>query len=241
MPAAIILVQTQHPGNLGAVARVMMNMGFADLRLVRPQIEATHPEALERALKAKTILQNAKLYTSLKEAIGNATLVVGTTSKIRSTPLNWISLPHMHDRLDITIHENVALVFGQEESGLGNAEIQLCDWVIKIPTSDTFDSLNLSHAVVLVLYEFKRLQLIQNGTFVKKKLATSEQMEFFYSHLEKALLSLNFLDKQNPQRIMRDLRNIFAKATVNEREVSILHGICQQILHKEHIQKITSK
>lgn len=239
MMANIILVQPQHPGNLGAVARAMMNMGFADLRLVQPQIAPTHPKALERALKAKTILQNAKLYASLREAIGDATLVVGTTSKIRSTPLNWISLPHIHDRVDFTTHENVALVFGQEESGLGNTEIQLCDWVIKIPASDTFDSLNLSHAVILVLYEFKRLQLRQNGIFVKKKSATSAQKEFFYTHLEEALLSLNFLDAQNPQRIMRDLRNIFAKAMLNEREVNILHGICQQILNKDHIQKIT--
>lgn len=235
---SVILVQPQTSGNIGAVARAMKNMGFYDLRLVDPQAHHLNRECLERAMEAQPIVKKAKLFLSLKEAAGDCHHVLGTSRKKRSRTVPFQTLQQFsRDFLKKIDSQKIALVFGREDRGLTNEEVQICDSVIEIPTSKEFPSLNLSHAVIIVLYEiFMTLSGIREHTSVSKKddisMASALQKEAFFDHLRKALLSIDFLHRNNPERIMRDLRNIFNRAALDEREVTILRGICRQMMNK---------
>lgn len=233
----IILVQTQISGNLGAVARTMMNLGFSDLHLVNPLANHLNRESMERAVHARGILESCTVHLSLREAIADCEVVVGTSRKRRkSQPITFNPLEFaQHHQKRGSLNNKMAFVFGPEDRGLENEDIALCDALIDIPTADAFPSLNLSHAVAIVLYA------VYSQTLVDEKLvpaieevSTKEEREEFYDHLHEALDILEYHNPQNPQLIMRDLKNIFNRCDLNQREVRILRGICRQIMNKIH-------
>lgn len=225
---AIVLVGTQSPGNIGMVCRAMKNMGLSDLRLVNP-CQVDHPEAAKFAVSAKDLLESAKIFTSLEEAIADCEHSVATTRR-HGKYRNEISTPdQIVERFaGCAPKSRLALVFGREDSGLTTDEVALCRWQATIPTADEYGSLNLSQAVLIFCYEFqKTISPKEEGE--GRQLAGTSSLEPFYTHMERTLLRIGYLNPQNPEHMMRTMRRIFARSELDEREVASLRGLLSQI------------
>jgi tRNA/rRNA methyltransferase len=221
---SIVLVETKAPANIGAVARSMMNMGLHRLVLVDPARDS-HGEALRLAAGAGKILETAVTCSSLSDVVRDQGLVIGT-SRHRGRLRRNIRAPrdmaaHVLPLLD---RNTVSVVFGNEVNGLKQEDLALCHEFISIPSSDEFPSLNLSHAVMIVAYELF-LASLGPPVPVELDLASGEDREQFYGHLQTILEKIGFLDRDHPERIMFSLRQMFGRARLETRDVSILRGI----------------
>lgn len=226
----LILVETSHPGNIGAVARAMKNMGMDQLRLVNPKL-FPHADATARASGADDVLRSAQVYSSLQEAIADCQIVFGASARDRT-----ISWPSMTARecaenfvKPVHTHETVGLVLGRENSGLKNHELDLCHYLLRIPCNQEYSSLNLAAAAQVICYE---LFIASNqqpsssiGDIGEEALASSEQMESFYQHLLETMADIGFLHPERSKSIMRRLRRLFNRSQLDTKEVDILRGI----------------
>jgi tRNA (cytidine32/uridine32-2'-O)-methyltransferase len=229
----VVLVGTLHSGNIGSAARAMKNMGLSRLYLVAPA-EFPHREATYRAVQATDVLESAVVTTTLAEAVADCSLVIGTSARERR-----IQLPQLGPRelgpLCLLEHggEEVALVFGREDSGLSNEELRLCHWHVHVPTSASYSSLNLAAAVQLLCYELRMCALETNGVPAPpawdEPLATVEGMERFYEHLERTLTDIGFLDPAAPRQLMVRLRRLFNRVQLDQMELNILRGMLTEI------------
>ncbi len=227
----IVLVKTYHPGNIGAAARAMKNMGLTRLYLVEPN-DFPSFEASQRASSASDILENAVVVDNLQAALEGCTLTVGTTARLRA--VKW---PQVDSRecgellIKESQHHEVALVFGRERTGLHNEELELCQYLVNIPTGEAYTSLNVAQAVQVLCYEILMASRIDEAApevVIKDEkdiLATNDQLEGMYNHYQDALTDMNFFGKRNPEHIMRKLRCLYGKARPTQREVQILRGI----------------
>ncbi len=230
MGIRIVLVGTTHPGNIGAVARAMKNMGLDDLALVTPRY-FPHPDATARASGADDLLSNARVVDTLADAVEDCIFVAGASARSRS--INWPCLD-ARDAASRAIAEssrgNVALVFGPEKSGLSNEDLDHCQALLSIPTNPDFSSLNLAMAVQVVTYEIRAQQASRPEPFESDvPPATSGAMEHFFRELETLLLGTGFLDPDNPRHLMRRLRRLFVRAEPDQNEINILNGILTSI------------
>ena len=234
MSIRIVLVGTTHPGNIGAVARAMKNMGLAELVLVEPRY-FPHDEATARASGADDVLQGARVVASLPDAIADCVYVAGASA--RSRAIGWPCLDARdaaHRLLDESAGGNVAAVFGPEKSGLSNADLDLCDTLLSIPSNPDFSSLNLAMAVQIVCYEIRAAQAGNRPEYEPDApLPTSADLEHFYAHLEKVLRNIDFLDPDNPRHLMRRLRRLFVRARPDQNELNILRGFLSAV-DREH-------
>lgn len=227
MSVRIILVGTTHPGNIGAVARAMKNMGLHDLLLVSPRY-FPHAEATVRASGADDILATARVVDTLDEALGDCLYVAGASA--RSRTIGWPSmLPReCASRLIVESQKGaVAAVFGPEKAGLTNADLDRCHTLLTIPADPGFSSLNLAMAVQILTYEL-RLAAIENpqpGPNSNERLASGEELQYFFTHLEQVLSVSGFLDLDNPRLLMRRLRRLCMRAEPDKSEINILRGI----------------
>lgn len=227
----IVLVSTQHPGNIGAVARAMMTMGLEQLVLVRPE-RYPHPQARAQSSGAIGILENARVVGTLEEAVSDCAWVVGASARQRhlgDEPLApWDLAPRA---LSAAAQAPVALLFGAERTGLTNEEIERCHAVCMIPANPRYSSLNIAQAVQVLCYELRRAALPEAPKVSSKHEhpnyapPTSEEMEHFYEHLQRLLLSTGFLDPANPRLLMRRLRQYFNRSNPDRNELNILRGI----------------
>ncbi|MDO8520225.1 MAG: RNA methyltransferase [Deltaproteobacteria bacterium] len=231
MNPLVVLVGTKISGNIGAVARGMKNMGFVQLSLADPAANHLNREALDRAMEGRSILQEAKVYPGLKEAVAECQHVVGTSGKLRNSPVPLITPRELAAKWGSAPDQHWAIVFGPEDTGLKNEDLILCDTLISIPTAPEFPSLNISHAVMIVLYELLLSGANEEGR-ESKKIITADQRESLFAHWQEALLSIGFLDPKNPARIMDDIRHILNRAELDLRETDILRGIARQILNR---------
>ena len=231
MTLRIVLVGTTHPGNIGAVARAMKNMGLSDLRLVRPKY-FPHEEATARASGASDILEQAKVSDTLAEALEGCVYVAGASA--RSRTINWPCMGP-RDCAERMIMERangpVACVFGPEKTGLHNDDLDLCHTLLTIPTDPGFSSLNLAMAVQVVTYELRVASMLDDGPVfdVEAPPASSDEMERVYTHLEQVLRDIEFLDPDNPRHLMRRMRRLFIRARPDKNEINILRGILSAI------------
>jgi tRNA (cytidine32/uridine32-2'-O)-methyltransferase len=235
----IVLVNTSHPGNIGAAARAMKNMGLSSLYLVEPK---EHPtlEAYRRSVGAIDVLDNAVVVDDLHQAISGCVWVAGTSARLRT--IEWpIFEPRqcVQQCVEYLDQGEVAIVFGRENSGLTNDEMEKCNALLHIPTNPEYSSLNLAAAVQVVCYEF-RLALINEKSAKSKSnkhredaLANSDQLDGLYKHLHEALDSLGFFGTNNPNVVMRRLKGLFNRADTTQREVGIVRGICSAIQGKK--------
>jgi len=227
---SVVMVQTSHPGNIGAAARAMRNMGLRHLSLVAP---ATFPseEASARASGADDVLETASVFPDLAAAVADCRLVIGASARLRSVP--WpVLTPREAAGLAASSARDVpvALVFGRESSGLSNDELDLCTHLVHIPTAADFSSLNVAMAIQVVAYEL-RLACLATGdasadappAIVAQ--ASVSEMEGLFAHLEQALDDIGFIDARRSQKLMRRLRRLFHRAAPNPEEVNILRGI----------------
>lgn len=233
----IVLVEPQHPGNVGAAARALKNMGLSKMSLVSPQ-HYPHPEASALAAGAADVLTAAQVYPTLYSAISDCARVVGTTARSRYlshsvyTPREWTA------RLQAKpVSGAIAILFGRERVGLTNAELDYCQELIAIPTSREYSSLNLAQAVQVMCYE---LHLAATEEARNKVLAAPRhavlqgEMERFYAHLEETLVSTGFLDPENPRLLMRRLRRLFGRLDPDADEINILRGILNSFRNHRH-------
>jgi len=224
---SVVLVETQSAGNIGSVARAMKNMGLSRLVLVNPQTALTD-EARHLACGADDILENAQRVETLREGLAAFHFSVGASSRL----VDWIPTvlrpSELASRLtEFSSEQRVALVFGPERTGLTNEHLQHCQWLTTIPTDPEFDSMNLAHAVAIVAYEVREQFSAQPvGRALQR--ADLHQVEEFADDLQRCLDDIGFLSQQNPQQVMFTLRQMLARACLEERDVSILRGILRQ-------------
>ncbi len=229
----IVLTRTSHPGNIGATARAMKNMGLTDLALVDP-LHFPNAEATARASGADDLLMRAGVFQSLDDAIAECRLVLGASARERSLP--WPMTDAREGAVRATResrHGGVAIVFGNEQSGLSNEELDRCQALLHIPANPEYSSLNLAQAVQVVCYELMMAGRKASGekvtTVREQPLARSDDLERFFTHLEALLIRVQFLDPDNPRHLMRRLRRLYARAEADENEVNILRGILSHI------------
>jgi tRNA (cytidine32/uridine32-2'-O)-methyltransferase len=231
MSIRIVLVGTTHPGNIGAVARAMKNMGVSDLVLVNPRY-FPHADATARASGATDILESTKVVTTLADALIDCVYVAGASA--RSRTINWPTMG-VRDCAERLLMESkqgkVAAVFGPEKSGLHNDDLDLCHTLLTIPTDPGFSSLNLAMAVQILTYELRAGGTIDRGAGFESEAppASGEEMERFYTHLERVLQDIRFLNPENPRYLMRRLRRLYIRARPDKNEANILRGILTAI------------
>jgi TrmH family RNA methyltransferase len=226
----IVLVETTHPGNIGAAARSMKSMGFINLHLVQPKY-FPHAEATARAAGADDILENARLHDSLSAALKDCVMVFGTSARLRNLSCPVVDPDEaVVEILDFADNGSpLAIVFGRESSGMTNEELDRCNKMIIIPTSDNFSSLNLASAVQIMCYELFKAITVDIDRFKQMKgrveTVTNEELNKFYEHLQECLLEIGFLDPDRPRKLMRRLKQLFNRAVLDQNEYNILRGI----------------
>ncbi len=222
----IVLVQPSHPGNIGAAARAMKNSGLTDLRLVSPLL-FPHADASARAAGAEDILDRTVVVATLEAALADCQIAVGTSARRRTIPLAPLAPTEAACRLlDAGRRGPVALVFGRERTGLTNAELDRCQYLVTIPADAQFSSLNLAGAVQVLGYElFKAAGAGAAPGAVPAELASRAQLHHFYEHLEKVLIELEFLNPEAPRKLMRRVMRLIDRATPDTNEINILEGV----------------
>jgi len=224
----VVLVEPQHPGNVGMVCRAMKNMGLTRLRVVKG-CRIDHPDAVKFAVSAKDLIGRAERFETLAEALADIEVSIATTRRHGKYRQEIMTAAEAADRLlpHLGAHR-AALVFGREDSGLTTEEVSLCRWNATIPTGDDYGSLNLAQAVLIFGYElFSRSSSV---TFRDERLlAGGGELETCFRQMEEVFLKIGFLNPQNPDHIMRSMRRIFFRAELDSREVAILRGLLTQV------------
>ncbi|MES9987696.1 MAG: RNA methyltransferase [Candidatus Thiodiazotropha endolucinida] len=235
----IVLVDTSHPGNIGAAARAMKNMSLRQLHLVTPQ-HYPHQEATSRASGADDLLNNARVAGSLDEALTRCRLVVGTSARTRS--IDWPIVTPREAAAKLVQEArsgDVALVFGRERSGLTNSELDRCTFLVHIPTNEDYSSLNLGAAVQILAYEIYLAQ--QQDPTVKsdsqRDLATADMLQGFHEHLAQALDDIGFTDPRQSQKLLRRLRSLFQRARPDKDEINIMRGILSAMQGRKSMRR----
>lgn len=235
----IILVDTSHPGNIGAVARAMKTMGFSDLRLVNPRFDdaLTNPDAIAFASGAQDILASAKVVDKIEDALVDCHFVAAVSARLREFSPPVIAPREFADKVVNTMTQQVALVFGSERYGLPNEIVMNSNVLINVPANPEYSSLNLAQAVQILAYECRMSALAETMHLMPKseigfqgELASLEQIDGMYQHLEQALVKIDFLDPQNPKKLMPRLKRLFSRAQLEVEEVNIMRGISKRIL-----------
>jgi TrmH family RNA methyltransferase len=243
----IVLVATSHPGNIGATARAMKTMGLADLALVAPK-HFPSDDATARAAGADDVLESARVCATLPDAVADCGLVYGASARLRT-----VQVPVVDPRecaaavvraasvgegaraaAEAPAANRAAIVFGNEQSGLSNAELARCGALVHVPTNPAFSSLNLGMAVQVICYELRMawLEAAARSTVSQPRetrLATAEELEHFHEHLETLLTDTGFLHPNHQKQIKLKLRRVFHRAELDHNEISILRGMLTSI------------
>ena len=224
----VVLSRTSHPGNIGAAARAMKNMGLRDLWLVAPEVFPDEV-ATARASGAADLLESARVVDTLQEALADTVFSAALTARRRE-----LSLPRMQARdaaRELVARSEdgiVALVFGNETSGMTNEEVGLCSLPVTIPTDPEFSSLNLGAAVQVLSYELRMAAFGEAAaapTDVQGEPATHVDFEGFMAHLERVVTASGFHDPANPKRLLPRMRRLFNRVRLEKEEVAILRGM----------------
>ncbi len=258
---SVVLVNPSHAGNIGAAARAMRVMGLRSLALVAPRHPqaASHPDAIAFASGATDVLAAAREFPTLEAALADTHLAVAVSAATRefaAAPIPpWALGPRVLAALAADAGLRVALVFGNERTGLSIAQVQRCAMVVSIPGEPDYHSLNLAQAVQVLAWELRRAALGVSGAQPASvgtpeaasadaadpalvalpepdagPPATHEQLERFHAHFEQALIAVGFLDPATPRKLMPRMRRLFARAGLRAEEVDLLRGVCKQML-----------
>jgi TrmH family RNA methyltransferase len=210
----------------------MHNMSIANLVLVEPKCSIGEI-GYARASGANVILDNRRIAASLQEAVKDCSLVIASSARIRSLPWPEMTPQQTAEKIhDLDAQTRVALVFGREHSGLTNAELQLCHYMVNIPANSEFSSLNVAAAILVLVYEIYKVNL--NPAAVRQPVAqecaaTSHEIEGYFQHLEQVLTTTQFLNTENPGLLMQRLRRLYQRLELTKIEVNILRGILSSV------------
>jgi len=221
---AIVLVSPKTPGNIGSAARAMLNMGARDLRLVAPRCDYLDSQAVAMAVHAADLLRGARVYPTLREALADRDLSVGTSARLRAD----LPSPRHPSQVRPLVRAAAApaLVFGPEETGLVNSDLEQCQVTVRVPTGD-YASLNLAQAVLLVCYEF--LQAQDDVPDPTRKTATREEMEAMYSHLHETMHLIGYTDAVRARHTLRLWRAMLDRSLMSSAESRLFRGLLRQV------------
>ncbi|MCI4566905.1 RNA methyltransferase [Lysobacter sp. CFH 32150] len=231
----IVLVGTQHPGNIGAAARAMKTMGLLRLVLVAPEKTPDDRDAMAMAAGADDLIAAAPVFATLAEAVADCRLVLGCTARNRRVQLEQLS-PREAAAQAVAVagSDEVALVFGRERTGLDNDELQLCHAAVHIPSDPAFSSLNLAAAVQVLSYELRTTALAAarspgtppvTATPAREGAASHAELEGFFGQLADTLDAIDFHKGRAPESAMRKLRRLYLRAGLDSAEVRLLRGV----------------
>ncbi len=236
----IVLSHTSHPGNIGSTARAMKTMGLSRLTLVNPK---TFPdeEAYRLSSGATDVLDKAKVVNDFDTAIASSGLVIGTSARKRSLSQQLLTPRQLADLIRNDYQgQEVSIVFGRENFGMSNEELERCDYHVVIPANPEYSSLNLGAAVQLISYELRvgSLEQLEQVTVTPNKksqyeLATKEEVEGLVQHWEQASLMTEFLDPENPGKLMSRMRRLFNRSRLEKTEVNILRGFLKSVIKQK--------
>ncbi len=231
----IVMINTSHPGNIGAAARAMRVMGLYNLTLVSPK-KFPSQEAIALASGALDVLENAEVTETLTEALKDCHYVFGTSARSRHLHKEEKSIEAGVSQIQKIITTNpmvkIAILFGTERTGLTNEEVDLCHSLFYIPTENNYNSLNIAAAIQIVAYELRRqnikddrLNRVKKRHYEGELPATEAAFEGLIQHIEQLLIKTQFLDPQNPKQLIRKIRHLYKKAELTQEEINILRGV----------------
>lgn len=221
----IVLINTFHPGNIGAAARALKTMGLSQLYLVNPH-SFPHPDAESRAAGGKIALDNAVVVETLEEAIQDCSLVIGTSARNRSFPWPQLDPRSCAEKVRVeSTQAQVAIVFGRERMGMHNDELMQCNFHVAIPSDPACPVLNIAAAVQVIGYEIWLAHQQESVADEGLEYPSNAELNHFYAHLEQALTEINFIIPQHPGNLMTKLRRFFNRARPEKKELNMLRGI----------------
>jgi TrmH family RNA methyltransferase len=225
---SFVLVEPKEPGNIGASARAMKNMGFRNLELVKPADHLAE-EARQMACQGTDVLENAKVYTTFGAAIRDKQLVIGTTRRTGRTRGVIVPIKESVRKIIAAAEKNkLAILFGRERNGLTNHEVEQCGFLITISSDPSSPSLNLAQSVLLVAYELGR----KTYKTAWPELVPCEELEPLYTRIQATLTLLEYTsrgDSDLDKTIMRNLKHLIGRAGLTEWELKMIHGLCTQV------------
>lgn len=239
----VVMVNTTHPGNIGSAARAMKTMGLGRLYLVDPKTFPSE-EAVWLASGAVDVLENATVVKTLKEAVSDCGLVVGTSARLRRIPWPVFEPRRCGEVVTAESQRNeVAIVFGREAMGLSNEELQMCNFHVNIPGNPEYEVLNVAAAIQLICYEVRmaHLELERAGETSQENtipiewirwdepIASHDEVEKFHDHLTEVLLELEFFDPDNPKQVLTRLKRLFNRSRMDKTELNIMRGVLSRI------------
>jgi tRNA/rRNA methyltransferase len=226
-----VLVEPSHPGNVGAAARALKNLGFSRLELADPRCDPDSPEAVRMAVDAADVLAAARVHDGLDAALAGASTVVGTSRRTGKQR-------HPHWRLDALAPElgrlagagELAFVFGREAHGLSDEELDRCTHLVHFASGDAYPSFNLAQSVLIAAYEMRLALVGEAQEDAVGPVAGHDLREPMFRHLEAALRSVGFLTEETSESMMRKLRRLLGRAEMTPDDVRIVRGIARQVL-----------
>ena len=231
----IVLVNTSHPGNIGSSARAMGVMGFNKLSLVHPK-DFPSEIATAMAVGCDKILDSARVYLNLSDALSESALNIGFSARSRKESIPILSVDKCIDKIVANNKITYNIVFGNEKNGLSNQELLMCDYIVNLPTAPFYSSLNLSAAVQIFTYELLKRSLDNSGSDIKSQenlmLAKTKDKELFYKKLIDLLKETDFITEKNTKSLTKKIHIMFNKAMLEQHEISILRGMLASIERK---------
>ena len=248
----VVMVNTSHPGNIGAAARAIKTMGLSRLYLVDP-LDFPSEQATWRSSGATDVLENAVVTETFSQAIDDCDLIIGASARLRRIPWPLLNPRQCGETVaaESGSHQ-VALVFGREDRGLSNEELQRCHYHVNIPANEEYGVLNVASAIQIIAYEVRMALMVLSGNAEKantrkhaqseemeiatvrwdERMATSRELEYFYEHLEETLVSLDFHNRENPRQLMTRFRRLYNRCRPDHMEINILRGMLTSINKK---------
>jgi tRNA/rRNA methyltransferase len=224
----IVLVEPRGPFNIGSVVRVMKNMGLSKLVFVNPG-DFHNEETYKASVGARDILNKALVFSTLEEAIGDTNLVVGTTRRAGKLRRLFCSVEELPEHIFPLLKEGeVAILFGREDSGLTNRETDLCNILVNIPSSKSFPSLNLSHAVAVVCYKLFTDAIVSRVPYISKPVS-NEEIEGLLDYIQSVFTDIGFFSKGTPNYVIPLFRKIFGRALLDQEEIKNLTHIFHRL------------
>ena len=226
---AIVLHRTRHPENIGAAARAIRNMGIGQLVIVDPQNCDLTKICRLATHAALDVVEQMEVCDTIEEALADFNFVIGTTARLGGQRKVVSSPSKLGPKLFSISQENrIAILFGPEDRGLTNVDIRFCDILVNIPTAE-FSSLNLAQAVMIICYELYSFSCGKPGEFAPR-LANRYELEAMYAQLKDVLIRVSFINPDNPDYFMNNLRHFFSRMQLRAKDVRIVRGICRQII-----------
>ena len=224
----IVLVKTSHPGNIGSTARAMKTMGLKNLKLVSPK-EFPSDIANAKAVGCIDILEKADIYSSLEESLSSSKIVIGFSARSRKSSIPSLNIEQLIELMSSNRNSLISVVFGNEQSGLSNEELQLCNYIVSIPTDNAYTSLNLASAVQIFSYEYFKSSLkIQKDINPDNLVSHSSKLHLIELFLS-IMVTLKIITPKNQNSLTQNIHIIFNKSNLTSNEANLLLGILTKI------------